>query len=710
MTATTSRPHHTNRLIDSTSPYLLQHAHNPVDWYPWGDEALVRAKAEDKPIFLSIGYSACHWCHVMERESFEDEEIARILNRHFVAIKVDREERPDLDDIYMNATMIYNRGHGGWPMSVFLTPDRKPFFAGTYFPPRSVFGRPGFLEILTEIARLWAEERPRLLQGADALTDAVRRAVQSDPGTRLPALDVLAKAAEAYARLFDADKGGILSGAANKFPPSMTIQLLLRQHRRSAAAGRPRSQWLDLCELTLERMARGGIYDHLGGGICRYSTDPDWLVPHFEKMLYDQALVADAYLDAFLLTQKPLYAETARGICDFVIRDLRLPCGGFASALDADSEGQEGKYYVWTLDEIRTVLGEADAALFAAFYDVTEAGNWHDAHGHAPPGPKNILNIPRGPDVVAKLHRVSEADLRTSLESSRRKLLDVRRRRVPPATDDKVLTAWNGLMITTLAKASCVLAEPRFRDAAVTAAEFIRDTLTRDGRLLRTFRAGRAHIGGYLDDHAFFAEACIHLYEATFDPRWLGHALRLTEQTLEHFGNAADGAFFFTADDAEQHIVRPKDTGDSAVPAGSSVLAMNLLRLAVMLDRPDLRTRAEAIFKSVAGRIDRSPLGVDRLLAALDFYAGPVTEIVIAGPPDDAATKALIDEVWRHYLPNKVVLLSDAGAPGPSAWAGELPLLKDRRPIDGRPTAYVCENRACRRPVTSPEDLAEQLR
>ena len=709
MENTIAPPRHTNRLIDATSPYLLQHAHNPVNWHPWDEEALARARAEDKPIFLSIGYSACHWCHVMERESFESEEIAGLLNRHFVSIKVDREERPDLDEIYMAATQIYNRGGGGWPMSVFLMPDGKPFFAGTYFPPTSRYGRPGFREILTEIARLWQDHRPQLLAGAEALADAVRRVTAVESGGRMPGPDVIEQAADAYARIFDRERGGMLSGATNKFPPAMTLQLLLRQYRRAGGAGRPQAALLDVVEVTLDRMARGGIYDHLGGGICRYSTDPDWLVPHFEKMLYDQALVADAYVDAWLLTRKPSYAATARGILDFVLSDMQSPEGGFFSAFDADSEGQEGRYYVWTLDEIRRVLGESDAALFAACYGVTQDGNWHEAHGHAPPGPQNILHIPRELDVVAKEQARSEQELRRSLDSSRRRLLAVRRQRVPPSLDDKILAAWNGLMIATLARASWALDEPGYRDAAVRGAAFIVDRMMPDGRLSRVFRAGRVGGRGYLDDHAFVMEAFLNLYEATFDPRWIEYADLLAGHTLEHFGDSAGGAFFFTADDAETMIARTKDAGDGAVPGANSVHAMNLLRLAVFLDRPEWRTRAEGILAALAGRLDRSPLGMDRLLAAVDFLHGPTWEVTIVGPRSDPATGGLLAVARDRFLPNRVIAWLDPSSPEARSCEDRVRMVRGRKMIDGRPTAFVCGNGVCRPPVTRADELAGLL-
>ncbi|MBN1490379.1 MAG: thioredoxin domain-containing protein [Phycisphaerae bacterium] len=699
----------TNRLIDATSPYLLQHAHNPVDWYPWGPEALALARAADKPIFLSIGYSACHWCHVMAHESFEDAEIAAVLNDYFVSIKVDREERPDLDEIYMSATMLYNRGQGGWPMTLFLLPDGRPFFAGTYLPPRTARGRIGLLDLITEVARLWATERDGLVQAAEALTEGVRRFATVAPDSQLPDPGVIAAAAAGYARVFDSEYGGVLSGATNKFPPAMAMQLMLREYDRRIEAGEPAGDLLEHVERTLRHMARGGIYDHLAGGICRYSTDPQWHVPHFEKMLYDQALVADVYLDAYTLTRKADYARVAREILDFVLTDLRSPEGAFYSSLDADSEGYEGRYYVWTLDEVRQVLGARDAALFAAAYDVTETGNWRDRTGHAPPGPQNILRMRHPLVEVADCHGLSERELATVLERSRLTLLAVRRKRTPPHLDDKILTAWNGLMIASLAKASRALNEPRYRDAASKAADFILRTLERDGRLLRTCRGDRAHTDAYLDDYAFLIEGLLNLYEATFEPRWLDAAQRLAVAVRDRFYDQDGGAFFFTATDAEQSLVRTKDVGDSAVPGANSIHAMNLLRLAAIFDRSDLRGDAESIFRALGSRLRGSPFGFDRLLAALDFHHRGPREVAIVGPADDPRTQALVEAVWEHYLPNKVVVAIDPTQPDAAARASSVPLLRNRGMIAGGPTAFVCSRYVCREPATNPDILRRQL-
>ena len=698
---TATQPVHTNQLVHSTSPYLLQHAHNPVDWYPWGPEALARAKKEDKPIFLSIGYAACHWCHVMERESFENEEIARVLNQHFVAIKVDREERPDLDDIYMTATMLYNQGNGGWPMSVFLSPDQKPFFAGTYFPPTSGYGRPGFKDLLLQIARLWQEDRDRLIESADALTNAIRQHGEVAPSDAGISREVVGSVARQLAGAFDPDTGGLLSGPTNKFPPSMAMSLMLREYHHGLKAGTPQKSLLDMVTLTLDHMADGGIYDHLGGGIARYSTDPQWLVPHFEKMLYDQALVSGIYIEAFQLTRNQRYGEIAGDIFDYVLADLRSPEGGFYSSRDADSEGVEGKYYVWSLSEVTSILGERAGKLFSSYYDVTDAGNWE---GH------NILNVQRDVETVARLNDVEVDELRRILGESREKLLAVRSKRVPPGLDDKILTSWNGLMIASLARGGRATGQSEYVQAAAKAAGFVLDRLTdKEGRLLRTYRKGEAHIPGYLDDYAFFVEGLLDLYEATLDPRWLTEAIRLNDVMIEAFWDDGGGAFFFTAGDAEALIVRTKDVRDGAIPAGNSIALMNLLRLGLILDRDGLRDKAERTVRVIAGRLGEHPFGADRLLAAVDFQHSQPKEVVIVGSPADRATKALLRAVDKIYEPNKVVLLSDPAWEQVTAWQETIPLLRGKVLVGGKPAAYVCRNYTCRRPVTTDEELLREL-
>ncbi|HSW46844.1 MAG TPA: thioredoxin domain-containing protein [Phycisphaerae bacterium] len=699
-TASSQTTRKANRLIHSTSPYLLQHAHNPVDWYPWGPEAFERARREDKPIFLSIGYAACHWCHVMERESFENEDIAVILDEHFVAIKVDREERPDLDDLYMSATLVYNQGQGGWPMSVFLTPDQKPFFAGTYFPPTSRWGRPGFRDVLLSITRVWNEQRDQVTQSAEALTDAVRRMSDVAPSDGGVTLERVSQLVGALARVFDPRRGGLTS-EANKFPPSLGIGLMLREHLATARAEKPDKRLLELVELTLDHMARGGIYDHLGGGIARYSTDPDWLVPHFEKMLYDQALVSTAYLEGFKVTGNRRWADVAGDILNYVLADLRSPEGGFYSSRDADSEGVEGKYYVWTKEETVSLLGREAGELFCGYYDVTDAGNWEG---------KNILNIQRPLETVARLNCVELEVLRRTLADGRATLLDARAKRVPPGLDDKVLTSWNGLMIAALARGGRQLEEPKHTAAASAAAEFILTRMTdSEGRLLRAYRKGQAHTLGFLDDYAYFVDGLLELYEATFDKRWLTEAARLTDQMIVRFRDERDGAFFTTAADAESLIVRAKDTRDGATPAGNSVAVLNLLRLAHLLDRTDLLDKADLAMKTLTGRVGEIAYGCERLLAAVHFSLSNPRKIVLVGDPARPETKQLLRAVDRACDFNRVMLLLDPADPDTAAWQQKMVLLQGKTQLGDKPTAYVCRNRTCSRPVTAPEDLARLL-
>ncbi len=718
---------HTNRLIHAASPYLQQHAHNPVDWYEWGPEALEKARQENKPIFLSIGYSACHWCHVMAHESFEDEQTAAVMNRYFVNIKVDREERPDIDDIYMQATLIVNRGQGGWPMSVWMTPDLKPFFAGTYFPPESRFGRPGFRDLCERVGQLWEADRDALTADAERLAGLVRQSLtpQAGGGQQF-SLEQLDRVAMLLAEHFDETHGGILSGGTNKFPPSMAMELMLRAATRhgyrtggesAAAADRPApagspasrpavdpQRLVSLVERTLDRMARGGIYDHLAGGIARYSTDVRWLVPHFEKMLYDQALVSGAYLSAYQLTGKPEYARVARSIFEYVLADLQSPQGGFYSARDADSEGEEGKFYVWTRAEILAALDKEDGELFCSAYDVSDAGNWDDPH--APGVEKNILHLPRELDVVAKLYGIERPELERRLAACRAKLLDVRSRRVPPHRDEKILAEWNGLMIAALARGGAILDEPRYTDAAARAARFILEKQFKDGRLLRSWRDGRVLEAAFLSDYAAMIEGLLDLYEATFDRAWLDHALRLNDAVIEHYADEQHGGFYFTADDHETLLTRNKDIRDGAVPSGNSVQLMNLLRLATIFDRDDLRKLAERSMQCFASDVLQSPAASERFLAAVEFaLAGPV-EIAVVGDPAAPATRELLAAVQRTYLPNRVLMLLDPRVPDRSPTS---PLLAGREMIDGRPTAYVCREYACKLPVTTAGELSGQL-
>ncbi len=683
-----------NRLAAETSPYLIAHAHNPVDWYPWGPEALARAASEDKPIFLSIGYSACHWCHVMERESFENAAIAGLLNAQFVPVKVDREERPDLDQIYMSAVQIMT-GRGGWPMSVFLTPDGRPFYGGTYWPPSARQGMPGFDQVLTAVAEAWRERRPQALEQAGDLTDHLRH-VAAPPvveGTLSPRL--LAGAAAALGRAFDAEHGGF--GHAPKFPHPIDLQVLLHAWR----CREHDDKLLKMVTLTLDRMACGGMYDQLGGGFHRYSVDERWLVPHFEKMLYDNALLAGTYVAGYLATGNPFYAQIARETCDYVLGEMTDPTGGFYSTQDADSEGEEGKFFVWTPAELVTILGDESAQTFAAVYDVTADGNFEGT---------NILHQAESLETWAVRLSRDLPDLVAELAASRQKLLASRRGRIPPARDDKVLVAWNGLMIEALCSASTGLAEPRYLAAARRAADFLLVALRQeDGRLFHCWRTGHAKLAAYLDDYAGLAAALASLYQASFNEQYLDAACQLADVMLAHFRDPQNGGFFYTADDHPPLIARTQDLYDNATPSGNALAATALVRLGKLTGRDDYLAAAAATFKRALAVLQQSPTASSQMLLALDIYLGPTPEIVIVADPAAADTVALLADLHHRYWPNKVVALRAdpaAGAPHLTAlFAG-----KERSPTG--PTTYLCQGfrlpgsgdrrRGRRRPCSTP--------
>ncbi len=685
---------HTNRLAHETSPYLLQHAHNPVDWYPWGDEAFEKARREDKPVFLSIGYAACHWCHVMERESFENDSLAAILNARFVSIKVDREERPDLDGIYMKAVQMLTR-HGGWPMSVFLTPDGKPFFGGTYFPPERRGGMPGFGELLVAISDEYKNNRAALVDQAVKVLDALGEREEFAAAARVTWAPI--DSARANLRTtFDERLGGF--GGAPKFPPAMALRLLMREHARTGDA-----DLLEMATVTLDRMAAGGIYDQIGGGFHRYSTDAEWLAPHFEKMLYDNALLAAAYLDAWLVTRDENDARVVRETLDYELREMRDPGGAFHSTEDADSEGEEGKFYVWTPGEVREIVGGKAAPLFCAYYDVTAAGNWEG---------NSILRTRRPLADVAREVGVSESDARRTLDEARRALFAARARRVRPPLDDKVLVAWNGLMITALARAGAALDEPRYVAAADEAARFIATKMTApDGRLIRSYRAGLAKGAAFLEDYAFYGNARVDLYEATFDAEHLRAAVRMADAILADFADVKEGGFFFTAADHESLIVRLKDPYDNATPSGNSVAVALLLRLSRLCDREDYRRAAEGTLRLYADIAARAPGAFPELLIALSAHLSPSREIAIVGAPGADDTRAMLRAVRERFLPGTVVAFLDPAAAASDAAALQklMPLLEGKTAIGGRATAYVCENYACAAPATSVEALVAQL-
>ena len=697
--ADASGPPHTNRLANETSPYLLQHAGNPVDWYPWGDEALARAKKEQKPIFLSIGYSACHWCHVMEHESFEDADTAKFLNEHFIAIKVDREERPDVDEIYMTAVQLMT-GSGGWPLSVFLTPDLKPFYGGTYFPPEDRFGMPSFKKVLITIARVWKEQHDDVAHNAEQMVLALKANTALDTSSAGP-LDrgVLDLAVSQLQGQFDPQWGGF--GGAPKFPPTGAISLLLRQHLHSHE-----DALLKMATVTLDRMARGGMYDQLGGGFHRYSVDAHWLVPHFEKMLYDQALLSKAYLEAWQATGNESYRSVAAGILDYVLRDMTDSRGGFHSAEDADSEGVEGKFYVWQKDDVQTLLGDDDSATFCRYYGVTDQGNFEG---------ENILNVVQDPQSFARDEGTTDDELDARLQKMRSKLLVERDKRIRPGKDDKVLAAWNGMMISALAKGYQATGDERYLAAARRAADFVLSDMVRDGMLLRTYRGtgsgdpGTARLPGYLDDYAEMSAALVDLYEADFDHHRLEAADRLVARMIADFWDPADGGFFYTSGAHKDLLVRTRPFHDAAVPSGNSTATAVLLRLARLLGKEEYQIKAQKLLKSLGNRASGQPTACLNLLCALDFQLSPAREIAVAGNLHGDDTRLLLDTVHGRYLPNTVLAAANPGTADFDAVGELIPLVRGKKMVSGKATAYVCQNYACKQPVTNAAELRRLL-
>lgn len=677
----------TNRLIHETSPYLRQHAHNPVDWYPWGKEALAKARAEEKPIFLSIGYSACHWCHVMAHESFEDASTAAIMNEHFVNIKVDREERPDLDAIYMDAVVSMTNA-GGWPMSVFLTPEGHPFYGGTYYPPQPRYGLPSFQQVLRSVADAYRNRRQEVIGQAARLTQALQRtAYLTAQGGEL-GTEILDEAFHALDESFDRDDGGF--GSQPKFPQPMTLDFLMAYYHRTRNLDA-----LYMAELTLEKMAKGGLYDQLGGGFHRYSTDAIWLVPHFEKMLYDNSQLLRAYLHAWQITGQPLYRRIAEETIDYVLREMTAPTGGFYSAQDADSEGEEGKFFVWTPQEIEATLGAQEAAIFTSYYHISTRGNFE---GH------NILSVTRSvADVAERLH-TTPAEVERVIAEGRHKLFAVRETRVKPARDEKILTEWNGLMIQALAECGVGLGRADALAAATQAADFILTNMSQpDGKLYRSYKDGQARFNAYLEDYAAFVRALISLYESTFELRWLGEASRLTQIIFAQFHDPTNGGFFQTGLDHEQLVVRRKDFIDNATPSGNSLAAEALLRLSVLVGNEEYRREAIRLVLTMKAMMARQPTGFGRLLAVLEAFLSPSQEIAIVGDPAQPATQALYQAVWKRYLPHTIL-----GAKRPEE-ESMLPLLAGRTLVDGKAAAYVCEHYACQLPVTEAVALGKLL-
>jgi uncharacterized protein YyaL (SSP411 family) len=686
-----------NRLIFEQSPYLLQHAGNPVDWYPWGEEAFAKATAEDKPIFLSIGYSTCHWCHVMEKESFEDDEVADLLNEGFVCVKLDREERPDVDQVYMSITQAMNN-RGGWPMTVVMSADKRPFFTGTYFPKHGRYGRTGMMELLPELKRQWEEDRPRLLDSSAKVLARVQLS-QTGPRAELLGASALDSGFLQLSRRYDRQLGGF--GNAPKFPIPHNLRYLLRYWRRTG-----KDEARQMVETTLDEMRRGGIWDHVGFGFHRYSTDRVWLVPHFEKMLYDQALLAMAYVEAFQAIGDPAYARTAREIFTYVLRDMTSPEGAFYSAEDADSEGREGRFYLWQPDEVIGVLGPEEGELFNSVFDITAQGNFRDPHDGT------IASIPHlsvPSSATAKARGVSEEELRERLEASRRRLFEARESRIHPLKDDKILTDWNGLMIVSLAMAAKALPEPAYGEAAARAADYLLAKLRdSNGRLLKRARLGEAGLTATLEDYAFFLWGLVELYEAVFDVRYLEEAVELAEAMIEHYRDDEGGAFFLTADDGEDLPIRAKESYDGAIPSGNSVAALALLKLARMTGEPSFEVEGQGVLETYSGGLSRSPSVYSQMLTALDFVAGPSYEVVIVVGSNDEGAHSMVRALQRPFLPNKVVLLKELGAGG-ERLAGVAAYTAPQRAMEGRATAYVCRDFACRAPTTEIREMLEAL-
>ncbi len=675
---------HTNRLIDETSPYLLQHAHNPVEWHPWGEEAFQKAKSDNKPILLSIGYSACHWCHVMEHESFENEEIAALMNENFVSIKVDREERPDLDEIYMNAVQMLT-GHGGWPMTVFLTPEGKPFHGGTYFPPEDRHGLPGFPKILKAVAHAYKEKPQEIEKNVNQIVSALNRISSSQESQRPFSRETVIQSAEQLSKAYDPEYGGL--SRAPKFPNVGVFELFLRHYRSSKER-----RFLEMVSHSLTKMAEGGIYDHLGGGFHRYSVDAKWLVPHFEKMLYDNAQLVRLYAQIFSITQDPLFKRVVEESMDYLLREMLHPEGGFYSTQDADSEGEEGKFFIWSRDEIMQIVGEEIGEIFCRIYDVSEYGNFEG---------RNILHPTITLEQSSKYFKREVKEIEEFVEKARTKLFQEREKRVKPFRDEKILASWTGLMLSGLAEAIKLLAKPSYLEAAAKSADFIFTRMVRDGFLLHTYKNGQAKLRGYLDDYSFIIVGLLDLYEATLERSNLDRAKQLAETMIREFWDDTDGGFFFTGISHEKLISRTKPFSDSSIPSGNSMASQALLRLYHYTGKEDYLKKAEKVLRLHYDTIEKQPFGFAHMLSALDFYLEKPKEIVLVGEKKDQATKDLLHEIYSLYLPNMTLQVVKPGKP-----LKEIsPLLEGKIQIDGKPTVYVCHNFTCSPPITWREEL-----
>jgi len=690
-----------NRLKDEKSPYLLQHAENPVDWYPWGEEAFERARELGRPVFLSIGYSTCHWCHVMEHESFEDPEVAGLMNDAFVSIKVDREERPDIDNIYMTVCHVISRKSCGWPLNIVMTPEGKPFFAGTYIPKENRYGRVGMKELVPAIKELWEDKKEEVLESASQITDAVRSMGDSlrRVGTSLLNEKTLDQAYSYFLSTFDPDEGGF--GRAPKFPTPHNLMFLMRYYGRT---GKEAS--LRMVERTLLAMGRGGIYDHVGFGFHRYSTDSRWLVPHFEKMLYDQALAAITYTEAWQITKNPFYEKKAREILEYLIRGMTSPDGGIYSAEDADSEGEEGKFYLWTVGEIEGLVGAEDVELLCEVYNLSRDGNFKDeATGEQTE--RNIFHLKESLDDTAVRLGVQAEELEQRLESLREKLFASREKRVHPYKDDKVLTDWNGIAIVAFSKAAAAFGEERYSDAARRSIEFVRQNLVRDGRLLHRYREGEAAIMASVDDYAFFIWGLLEYYESVFDEKYLALAISFCRDQFEHFWDKEFSGFFFTADDGEDLITRQKEIYDGALPSANSVSTLNILKIARLTGEPELEDKAARMAAAFSSQISRHPASFSMHMNSLDFMLGPSFEIVIAGDRNSPETRRFLEALSGEYLPNKVVILKDEA--NEAEISRIAPYTRGHTSINGKAAAYVCSNYECRLPTDDPVRMLELI-
>ncbi len=679
---------HTNRLVNETSPYLLQHAHNPVDWYPWGDEAFQKAKAENKPILLSIGYSACHWCHVMEHESFENEEIAKLMNDLFVSIKVDREERPDLDEIYMNAVQMLT-GRGGWPMTVFLTPEGKPFYGGTYFPPEDRQGMPGFPRVLTGVAQAYREKPQDVEKSVGQILSALERMSQSQESKVAFSLEAIAESAEQISRAYDSDHGGL--GRAPKFPNAGVYELFLRHYDQSK-----NQRFLEMVTHTLTKMAQGGIYDHLGGGFHRYSVDEKWLVPHFEKMLYDNAQLVRIYAQLYCVTRDELFKNVTEETLDYLLREMLHSEGGFYSTQDADSEGEEGKFFIWSPQEVNQILGEEAGEIFSRIYDVSDFGNFEG---------RNILHPILTLEQASKLFKKDPKAIAVLISDSKKKLFQEREKRIKPFRDEKIITSWNGLMLSGLAEAIKISPRQSYLDTANRTLQFFFSKMFRGGHLLHTYKDGTAKLLGYLDDYAFMAVGLLDLYEATFDRAQLALAIELADTMVSEFWDEKGGAFFYTGKSHEQLISRAKPVFDASIPSGNSMATHLLLRLYYLTGREVYLQRAETVLRSYYDAMLSQPFGFAHMLCALDLYLRKPKEIVVIGNRKDANIAELINRIHSIYLPNKTLQLA-----GPDESLEKIsPLFRGKTQLDGKPTVYVCHNFTCSLPVTSWEEIKPLL-